>query len=63
MCVLQARAVFHRIDANDNGVLTRAEVIKACRAHADIRTMLGLPTHIRQEDGTRDVFEYGACVP
>ena len=48
---------FKRIDANGDGVLSRAEVIKACRADANIRVLLGLPRHIRQEDGSRDAFE------
>ena len=45
------------IDANGDGVLSRAEVIKACRASERVRTLLGLPKNIRQEDGTRDSFE------
>ena len=48
---------FRRIDANGDGVLSRIEVIKACRANEDIRALLGLPKVIRQEDGTRDAFE------
>lgn len=48
---------FARIDTNKNGVLSRAEVIKACKADASIRELLGLPKTIRQEDGTRDLFE------
>ena len=48
---------FSLIDANGDGVLSRAEVIKACRANERVRTLLGLPKNIRQEDGTRDSFE------
>ena len=48
---------FSLIDANGDGVLSRAEVIKACRASERVRTLLGLPKTIRQEDGTRDAFE------
>ena len=48
---------FSLIDANGDGVLSRAEVIKACRASERVRTLLGLPKNIRQEDGTRDSFE------
>jgi hypothetical protein len=48
---------FERIDANRDGVLSRAEVIRACRRDPHIRFLLGLPAAIRQEDGTRDAFE------
>lgn len=48
---------FARIDSNGDGVLSRAEVIKACRHDEETRVLLGLPAKIRQEDGTRDAFE------
>ena len=48
---------FARIDTNGDGVLSRIEVIKACRADEGVRMLLRLPQVIRQEDGTRDVFE------
>jgi hypothetical protein len=47
-------AAFSLIDANGDGVLSRAEVIKACRASERVLTLLGLPKTIRQEDGSRD---------
>ena len=50
-------AVFRLIDKNGNGELSRAEVIQACRANEQVHTLLGLPKNIRQEDGTRDLFE------
>jgi hypothetical protein len=53
----QILEAFARIDANQSGTLSRAEVIKACRSDEAIRTLLGLPQEIRQEDGTRDTFE------
>ena len=46
-----------RGDRNGDGVLSRIEVIKACRDDESIRVLLGLPRVIRQEDGTRDAFE------
>lgn len=52
--ILQA---FKRIDTNDNGSLSRAEVVNACRNDERARKLLGLPQRIRQEDGTRDIFE------
>ena len=48
---------FTTIDANCDGVLSRSEVIKACRSSERVRLLLGLPRVIRQEDGTRDAFE------
>ena len=48
---------FERIDSNKDGSLSRAEVIKSCRRDAITRELLGLPATIRQEDGSRDVFE------
>ena len=48
---------FHLIDKNGDGLLSRIEIIKACRADERIRSLLGLPKNIRQEDGTRDQFE------
>lgn len=53
----QARAAFLKIDKNKDGSLSRAEVITAVRAEPEIRTLLGLPAQIKQEDGTRDAFE------
>jgi Ca2+-binding EF-hand superfamily protein len=53
----EIEAVFRLIDKNGDGALSRAEVIKACRANEKVHTLLGLPKNIRQEDGTRDLFE------
>ena len=50
-------AAFEVIDRNRDGVLSRIEVIKACRSNAYVRSLLGLPSVIRQEDGSRDRFE------
>jgi len=49
---------FDLIDRNGDGVLSRAEVIKAARDNADVRQLLQLPEHIRQEDGSRNDFEH-----
>ena len=48
---------FSLIDRNRDGVLTRIEVIRACREQERVRTLLGLPQQIRQEDGSREAFE------
>ena len=51
------RAVFQMIDKNSDGELTRIEVIKALRESVVVRLLLQLPQHIRQEDGSRELFE------
>jgi hypothetical protein len=53
----KCKEVFEMIDKNGDKKLSRAEVIKVCRANEGVRTLLGLPANIRQEDGTRDQFE------
>ena len=52
----QLRKAFDSIDANGNGTLSRAEVIRACRNDADVRVLLGLPARIA-EGASRDAFE------
>ena len=54
---LNVQEAFERIDTNGDGVLSRAELIRACRVDERVRQLLGLPRAIRQEDGTRDAFE------
>lgn len=54
---LRCAEAFKLIDKNDDGVLTRIEVIQACRSDQRVREVLQLPTNIRQEDGSRDAFE------
>ena len=51
-----AREALAAIDRNDDGHISRAEVLRALRApeHEWLRASLGLPARIRQEDGTRD---------
>jgi hypothetical protein len=53
----RAAAAFAAIDKNGDGVLTRIEVIQACRRDAAVRELLGLPLKIRQEGDSRDAFE------
>ena len=54
---LDYQVAFELIDKNGDGKLTRAEIIKGCRSDQRVRELLQLPATIRQEDGTRDVFE------
>lgn len=57
VCLAMVRAAFKRIDKNGDGVLSRIEVVQALRSDAEVRMLLHLPQKIRQEDGTRDLFE------
>ena len=47
---------FKHIDANGNGFLSRAEVVKACRSDARVRALLGLPAEIGEAGGSKDEF-------
>jgi len=51
------RDVFQRCDFSADGLVSRHELIKAARRSQGIADFFGIPRHIRQEDGTRDVFE------
>jgi hypothetical protein len=51
------KEAFNLIDKNNDGLLSRIEVIQASRRNAKVRALFGLPASIRQEDGTRDRFE------
>ena len=57
VCTAIVHAAFKLIDKNGDGVLSRIEVVKALRDSAQVRKLLALPEKIRQEDGTRDLFE------
>ena len=51
------RSAFNLIDKNNDSVLSRIEVIKALRGSVVVRLLLQLPQYIKQEDGTRELFE------
>ena len=48
---------FDAIDESGDGQLSRAEVVKAVRRDGELADLLGLPSHVRQEDGSRDEVE------
>ena len=54
---LQCEEAFRLIDKNGDGVLSRIEVIQACRNDGEVARLLRLPQQIKQEDGSRDRFE------
>eukprot|EP00949_MAST-11_sp_MAST-11-sp1_P002386 g2386.t1 len=49
--------LFHEIDKNADGILNVREVLLALRHNDQLASALHLPTHIRQEDGSREAFE------
>jgi len=49
--------IFTEVDKNNNGSVSRAELIKACRRAPGVAEFFGLPSYIRQEDGSRDMLE------
>jgi len=52
------QSVFDKCDANRDGKVSKAELIKALRRKSGLVSgALKLPVNIRQEDGSRDVFE------
>ena len=54
---LACEEAFKLIDKNGDGVLSRIEVIQACRSDERVAKLLRLPQTIKQEDGSRDRFE------
>ena len=54
---MDCEEAFKLIDKNGDGVLSRIEVIQACRTDARVAKLLRLPQRIHQEDGSRDRFE------
>ena len=53
----QLRALFDTIDKDGSGEINKRELIIALRKDASVCEALALPAHIRQEDGTREMFE------
>ena len=51
------RAMFQRADRNHDGVISVRELMLALRHDAELASLLHLPSHIHQEDGTRAAFE------
>jgi hypothetical protein len=53
----ELRDIFEECDRKKAGVVTKIDLIKACASNTRIADFFELPTHIRQEDGTRTKFE------
>jgi hypothetical protein len=53
----QLSAVFDAIDKNHDGSVSRIELLLALRKDPGLADRLALPQHVRQEGGTRALFE------
>ena len=53
----QLSAVFGAIDKNHDGAVSRSELLLALRRDPGLADRLELPQHVRQEGGTRALFE------
>jgi Ca2+-binding EF-hand superfamily protein len=53
----QLQAVFKHTDKDNSGAINVRELLIALRKDTELQHLLHLPSHIRQEDGTRVAFE------
>jgi hypothetical protein len=53
----QLYALFCRMDVNGDGNINKRELIFALRKEPELCELLGLPSRIQQEDGSREAFE------
>jgi hypothetical protein len=53
----EVRAMFDQMDSVGKGTLTHAELIKALKKYPDIARKLGFPTMVREEDGSRVIYQ------
>jgi hypothetical protein len=49
--------IFNTLDKNGDGKITHAEFIIGLKRHAWIAEKLGMPAHVRQEDGSRETYQ------
>ena len=55
--------LFQHADRNSDGRITRAELIKACRADAHFRSVLGLPERIQEHQVTASPLLVSVTTP
>ena len=55
--------LFQHADRNSDGRITRAELIKACRADAHFRSVLGLPERIQDHQVTASPLLVSVTTP
>ena len=49
--------IFAALDQNGDGSITQAEMIRGLKQHPWAASKLGMPSHIRQEDQTRNRYQ------
>jgi len=54
---LKINNIFQKMELNGDGTVNKRELIKSLKKDAEVADFLGLPTHIQQEDGSRDAME------
>jgi Tfp pilus assembly protein PilF/Ca2+-binding EF-hand superfamily protein len=54
---LEIKEIFATLDRNGDGDITHAEFITGMKKNPWVATKLGMPTNVRQEDGTRESYQ------
>jgi len=54
---LEVYEIFAALDHNGDGSISQAEFIRGLKQHPWAASKLGMPSHIRQEDGTRTSYQ------
>jgi hypothetical protein len=54
---LEIKEIFATLDKNGDGDITHAEFITGMKKNPWVATKLGMPTNVRQEDGTRESYQ------
>jgi len=49
--------IFAALDANGDGEISHAELIKGLKSNPMVASKLGMPSNIRAEDGTRESYQ------
>lgn len=53
---MRSLEVFAHLDRHSRGSVSQADMVLALRCEPEVAALLGLPSDIRQEDGSRDSF-------
>ena len=54
---VEIKEIFATLDKNGDGNITHAEFIMGMKKNPWVATKLGMPTNVRQEDGTRESYQ------
>lgn len=55
--IVRLRQIFEQCDTSRDDSINKRELIKVCRSDSNIADFFGLPSNIRQEDGSREQME------